>query len=187
VDIGTGAPLVVGLGNPGRSYRRTRHNAGRTVAEHILEKSELVADGDWPEGYVALASYGGRRFLVAIPGVFMNISGPALAQVVERYGVAPERVVVIHDDIDIPLGDVRVKQGGGTGGHLGLASVIKALGDGSFARVRMGVGRPPAGVDPAEYVLSDFSEEEANEYEASIERAAEAALQIVLGDADGAG
>lgn len=175
---------MVGLGNPGRSYRRTRHNAGRAAAEHILEKCGLVADGDWPEGYVAVVSYGGRRFLVMVPGVFMNISGRAVAPVVERYRVAPERVVVIHDDIDIPLGDVRFKRGGGTGGHLGLESIFEALGDKNFSRVRMGVGRPPAGVDPADYVLSDFSEEEAEEYEASIAHAAEAVLEMVLGETD---
>jgi PTH1 family peptidyl-tRNA hydrolase len=177
---------VVGLGNPGRGYRHTRHNAGRTAAERILEKSELVAAGDWPEGYVAVAGYGGRRFLVMVPGVFMNISGRAVAPVVERYRVALERVVVMHDDIDIPLGEVRFKRGGGTGGHLGLASMIEALGEEGFARVRIGVGRPPAGVDPADYVLSGFSEEEIGEYEASIERAAEAAMEIILGEADGA-
>jgi PTH1 family peptidyl-tRNA hydrolase len=176
--------MVVGLGNPGRSYSRTRHNAGRTAAEYILEKSEVVAADDWPEGYVAFVSYGGRKFLVMVPGVFMNISGGAVASVVERYGVAPERVVVIHDDIDIPLGDVRVKRGGGTGGHLGLASIIEALGDENLARVRMGVGRPPTGVDPADYVLADFTEEEAGEYEESIERAAGAALEMVLGETD---
>lgn len=178
---------MVGLGNPGRKYRHTRHNAGRTAAERILEKSELVAGGDWSEGYVAVASYSGRRFLVMIPGVFMNMSGRAVAPVVERYRIAPERVVVMHDDIDIPLGEVRVKSGGGTGGHLGLDSMIEALGDEGFARVRIGVGRPPAGMDPADYVLSDFSEKEVGEYEASIERAAGAALEMVMGETDGAG
>jgi PTH1 family peptidyl-tRNA hydrolase len=186
VDVGKGAPLVVGLGNPGRNYRHTRHNAGRTAAERILEKSELVAVGDWQEGYVAVADYSGRRFLVMIPGVFMNISGRAVAPVVWRYGVVPDRVVVIHDDIDIPLGEVRVKRGGGTGGHLGLASMVEALGDEGFSRVRVGVGRPPVGVDPADYVLSSLPEEEVGEYEASIERAAEAALEMVMGENDGA-
>ena len=186
-DIGKGTPLLVGLGNPGRVYRRTRHNAGSTAAEFILEKSELVAAGELPEGYVAFVSYGGRQFLVMIPGVFMNVSGRAVAPVVKRYRVDPRQVVVIHDDIDIPLGEVRVKRAGGTGGHMGLASIIEALGCEDFARVRIGVGRPPAGVDPADYVLSDLPDEEIGDYEASIERAAEAAMETILGEADGAG
>ena len=174
---------MVGLGNPGRKYRRTRHNAGSAAAGLILGKARLIAAGDWPEGYVAFAGQGERHFLVMIPGVFMNNSGRAVAAVVERYKVAPGRVVVMHDDIDIPLGEVRVKQGGGTGGHLGLASIVEALGYEDFARVRIGVGRPPAGVDPAAYVLSDFPKEEAEEYEESIARAAEAAMEMALGEA----
>jgi PTH1 family peptidyl-tRNA hydrolase len=179
-------PLVVGLGNPGRSYRRTRHNAGRTAAGRILEKGEVIAAGDWPEGLVAFVDYRGRKFLVMVPGVFMNVSGRVVAPVVERYGVSPEQVVVIHDDIDIPLGDVRVKRGGGTGGHQGLASIVGALGEESVARVRIGIGRPPAGMDPADYVLSNFTEAEADEYEESVERAAVAALGVVLGESNGA-
>jgi PTH1 family peptidyl-tRNA hydrolase len=184
LDIEKSVPLVVGLGNPGRGYRRTRHNAGRRAAERILEKGEVIATGEWPEGYLAFVDYRGRELLVVVPGVLMNNSGRAVAPVVKRYGIEPERVVVIHDDIDIPMGDVRVKRGGGTGGHLGLASVVEALGDENIARVRMGIGRPPPGVDPADYVLSDFAEEEAEEYEESIDRAAEAALEMVFGKAD---
>jgi peptidyl-tRNA hydrolase, PTH1 family len=122
-----------------------------------------------------------RRFLVLRPSTFMNNSGRAVAPVLERYGIDPEMMVVIHDDIDIPLGEIRVKRGGGTGGHRGLASLVEEIGSGNFIRVRIGVGRPPEGVDPAEYVLTGFTEEEREQARASVKRATEAALDLVTG------
>ena len=122
-----------------------------------------------------------RRFLVLRPSTFMNNSGRAVAPVLERYGIDPEMMVVIHDDIDIHLGEIRVKRGGGTGGHRGLASLVEEIGSGNFTRVRIGVGRPPEGVDPAEYVLTGFTEEEREQARASVKRATEAALDLVTG------
>ena len=121
------------------------------------------------------------RFLVLRPLTFMNNSGHAVAPVLKRYGIDPERMVVIHDDIDIPLGEIRVKRGGGTGGHRGLASLVEEIGSGDFVRVRIGIGRPPDGVDPAQYVLTGFTEEERVQARASIERATQTALDFVTG------
>jgi len=173
--------LVAGLGNPGRKYRSTRHNAGLTVAEALLEQDTVRASGRWWGGDLSLVEAASRRFLVLRPSTFMNNSGRAVAPVLERYGIDPEMMVVIHDDIDIPLGEIRVKRGGGTGGHRGLASLVEEIGSGNFIRVRIGVGRPPEGVDPAEYVLTGFTEEEREQARASVKRATEAALDLVTG------
>lgn len=137
----------------------------------MVARSEVLAEGRWPEGRLFFMSRGPSRFLVLEPRIFMNTIGRAVAPVKSRYGIELDRVIVLHDDIDIPLGDVRVKRGGGTGGHRGLESLIEALGGGGFTRVRIGVGRPPEGVDPADHVLSPFRREEHEEAGESISRA----------------
>lgn len=171
--------MVIGLGNPGRRYMDTRHNAGIMTADVISKSSQIVEGSKWNEGRLALLENGGTRFLLMVPGTYMNASGPAVARVARHYGLGPDRLVVLHDDIDIPLGDVRVKRGGGTGGHRGLVSLEEELGSSGFDRVRIGVSRPPAGVDPADYVLSDFTGEERETAMESISRAAEATLRLV--------
>lgn len=168
----------MGLGNPGRRYRDTRHNAGFMAAEKILERSELLAEGSWPLGRLALVKSGALKVFVLEPLTFMNESGRAVAPVVRRYGLETGRLIVLHDDIDVPPGDVRVKRGGGTAGHQGLNSLVEVLGSGGFSRVRIGVGRPPGKMDPADYVLSAFSEEEREGSLAAINRAADLALQV---------
>ncbi|MHB8895703.1 MAG: aminoacyl-tRNA hydrolase [Candidatus Geothermincolia bacterium] len=182
-DSDAGIALVVGLGNPGRKYRNTRHNLGRLAAEAVIESSEVLARGKWSEGRLAYVSSGGRKFLVLTPETFMNLSGRAVGPVLERYRIEPSRMLVIHDDIDLPLGDVRVKEGGGTAGHRGLASLVETIGQGAFRRIRMGVGRPPGGVDAADYVLSCFSESESEQARMEISQVAEA----ILGEVTGAG
>ena len=173
--------LVVGLGNPGRKYRSTRHNMGRMAAEAVARSSSVLAQGKWPAGKLTLAKAGGRRFLILAPETFMNLSGRAVSPVIERYGLSPADVLVVHDDIDLPLGEVRVKKGGGTGGHRGLASLTDELADPGFTRVRIGVGRPPDGVDAAEYVLAPFDDREREVASSAVEEAAQAALREVTG------
>jgi PTH1 family peptidyl-tRNA hydrolase len=179
LDTGGGPVLVVGLGNPGRRYRSTRHNAGRVAADRIIGRSQVLAQGKWPAGRLWLLSAGGRRFLVLEPETFMNLSGQAVEPVLKTYGLKPEQVLAIHDDIDLALGDVRLKKAGGTGGHRGLNSLADRLGGAGFSRVRIGVGRPPEGIDAAEYVLDPFGSEEREAVERSIDEAAEAALTAV--------
>lgn len=171
---------MVGLGNPGRAYRGTRHNAGVEAARLLEAGSELLAKGRWPDGRLFLVKRGQGRFLVLEPRTFMNVSGRAVAPVAGRYRIGPGRVIVLHDDIDIPLGEVRVKRGGGTAGHRGLESLAEALGGRGFTRVRIGVGRPPDGVDPTEHVLSAFREDEREAAGESIARASELALELAL-------
>lgn len=180
VGRGDADALVVGLGNPGREYSGTRHNAGYMAAEVLVRESEVVAEGDWPLGRLALARKGPTKFLVLRPGTFMNDSGTAVSPVMKHYGLEPGRLVVVHDDIDIPLGDVRLKRGGGTAGHRGLESLVRALGSDHFSRVRIGVGRPPERVDAADYVLSAFSPAEREDAAVSAAMAADLALALVL-------
>ena len=187
VERGGSPVLVVGLGNPGRKYRSTRHNAGFMAADLLMEQGMLLARGKWPEGELALLEFSGRRFLVAKPVTFMNESGRAVAPILKTYGLDPSSMVVIHDDIDVPLGDVRVRRGGGTAGHRGLDSLVRETGGAGFARVRVGVGRPPAGVDPADHVLSGFADKEQEEARSSVEKAAKAALDLISGVEDGSG
>lgn len=175
-DSGPGYALVVGLGNPGRSYRSTRHNAGCMAADEILTSSREIANGRWPDGKLWLAESGGKKFLVLEPSTFMNLSGRAVRPVLEAYKIKPEQVIVIHDDIDLPVGDVRFKTGGGTGGHKGLSSIIDQIGTRDFSRIRIGVGRPPEGMDAAQYVLERFEPGEAGVAGSATREAAEVAI-----------
>jgi PTH1 family peptidyl-tRNA hydrolase len=142
----TRSPFVVGLGNPGRSYERTRHNAGYLVADELAKRH----DGSWrkkKKAETAPVSLGLKDATLLKPTTFMNNSGSALSD------YRPEDLIVVHDDLDLDAGVVRVKVGGGAGGHNGLRSVIGRLGN-DFVRVRIGIGRPPAGVTVTDYVLS---------------------------------
>jgi PTH1 family peptidyl-tRNA hydrolase len=137
--------VVVGLGNPGRSYERTRHNIGFLVVEELAKRHS----GSWrakKKAEAAPVGFGTRNLTLLKPTTYMNNSGVALA------GYKPEQLVVVHDDLDLPAGDVRVKVGGGAGGHKGLRSIIQHLGN-DFIRVRIGIGRPPVGMTVTDYVL----------------------------------
>jgi peptidyl-tRNA hydrolase, PTH1 family len=171
----TRSPLVVGLGNPGRSYERTRHNVGALVADELARRH----GGSWrkkKKTEAAPVSLGSREVTLLKPTTFMNNSGAALA------GYGDEDLILVHDDLDLPPGDVRVKAGGGAGGHNGLRSVIQRLGP-DFVRVRVGIGRPPAGVGVTDYVLSrmdaavrDAVPKAADAVEAVVEDGPEAAM-----------
>ncbi len=147
--------LVVGLGNPGRRYARTRHNAGFMVLDR-LAAAEGVAFRERPE--FALAEWAGGYLMK--PLTYMNLSGRAVAPFVRKKGIPLDRLLVVHDDVDLPLGRLRFKRGGSDGGQKGVASIIAELGDPGFDRLRIGVDRPPPGVDTATWVLSPFSPRE---------------------------
>lgn len=171
----------MGLGNPGRNYQATRHNVGARALDRALQDAEVMSAGTWKAGSLSLAGYHGGYFLALKPATFMNNSGQAVAPVKKRYRLTPERIVVLHDDIDIPMGEVRWKTGGGSGGHRGVASIAEEIDDGGFVRLRIGVGRPPEGTDPAEYVLSRFDPGEKEDVEASISEASARALDLLRG------
>jgi PTH1 family peptidyl-tRNA hydrolase len=156
-----GAPryLVVGLGNPGERYRRNRHNIGfhcveRLAREHGIALGKKRFQAVWGQGRIA-----GEPVVLAMPQTYMNDSGRAVAPLSRWFKIPPERIMVVYDDLDLPVGRVRLRLGGSSGGHHGLESIIAELGTGDFNRLRIGIGRPEFG-DPIDYVLNDISREQ---------------------------
>ncbi len=176
--------LVVGLGNPGPSYAGTRHNVGAMVAELLSARAEARLKAQRRNrADVAETRFGdppGERAVLAIPRTYMNESGGPVARLSGFYTISPERVLVAHDELDLPFGTVRVKRGGGDNGHNGLRSIRSALGTGDFCRLRIGIGRPPGRMDSAAYVLKQFSSAEKRDLEFEIDRAADAAEAVVV-------
>ena len=178
--------LVLGLGNPGQRYRDTRHNAGFLVADRIAGRHGGSCDRKQLGAQVGTVRVGETPVVVAKPQSFMNLSGQVGASLRGFYKVEATDVVVVHDDIDLPFGDVRVKSGGGHGGHNGLRDLQTRLGTNDFARVRFGVGRPPEGRDVAQFVLAPFTPAEQSVLPELIDRAADAVEHVVtdgVGDA----
>lgn len=167
--------LVVGLGNPGPNYAKTRHNLGFMVADVLAERIGSGFKVHKKSGAeVTTGRLGNRAVVLAKPRVYMNESGRQVGPLANFYSVAPADVVVLHDELDIDFGRIRLKLGGGEGGHNGLRSVAAALGTKDFQRVRIGVGRPPGRKDPAAYVLETFSTVERPEVPTICEQAADA-------------
>lgn len=176
--------LVVGLGNPGPTYAGHRHNIGSMVvdllAERIGARFRSLARGraDVVEG--RLGGVPGVRVVLAKPRSYMNESGGPVSGVASFYKVAPDQLLVIHDELDIPYATLRLKLGGGDNGHNGLRSIRRSLGTGDFYRLRCGIGRPPGRQDPADFVLSPFSSSERKELPTFVDRAADAAEAVVV-------
>jgi peptidyl-tRNA hydrolase, PTH1 family len=175
--------LVVGLGNPGREYVGNRHNVGFMVADLLASRvgakfgRHKRAHAEVAEGRLG---FGGPKLIVAKPLTFMNLSGAPVAALGQFFKVPVENVVAVHDELDVPYGQVRVKRGGGEGGHNGLRSMSKSLGSKEYARVRFGIGRPPGRQDPADFVLSDFGAAERKELDFLVDRAADVVEAVVL-------
>lgn len=153
--------LVLGLGNPGWRYRRTRHNLGFLAVDALRTR---LGGGRWERrGRLLLSRAAGSRekeIFLAKPQTWMNESGTAARELVRALRLAPGEMVLVHDDLDLPVGRIRLRPGGSAGGHRGVASVLTVLGTQEIGRVRIGIGRPPPGVDPADYVLSPPSRPE---------------------------
>ncbi len=180
---GSGGTLIVGLGNPGLRYYRTRHNAG-FVAVDILARKYDVLYRVKKDYELAEAHFYTETVYLAKPLTYMNMSGRAVKKLRRKLGIDPSRILVIHDDIDLRPGTIRIKMGGSSGGHLGVESVIRELGTKDFARVRIGVGRPPEGTDPAEYVLAELEDDQWEEFLEWCEEAAAAAEAVVMDGLD---
>ena len=172
--------LIVGLGNPGREYADTRHNIGFKVADVIGERLGLQWRKDADVVYAK--SFGEHPFLVLKPQTFMNRSGYAVSRFAGYHNVDPGELLVVVDDVDLPLGRIRVRAGGSAGTHNGLKSVVEQLGTREFPRMRLGVGRGDARRDLADYVLAGFDAAERADVEALITRAADAAQMFVAED-----
>ncbi len=179
----TGTPadwLVVGLGNPGREHERTRHNVGIEVLQELVERHDARLRSGRQDAWVAEVRVDGRRVALAVPKTFMNESGLAVGKLVRRFGVEPERLIVIHDELDLSTAVLRVKAGGGLAGHKGLRSIVDHLGDDRFLRIRIGVSKPPGGKERgADHVLGRFSKRERSAVDVTVARAADAVECIV--------
>jgi PTH1 family peptidyl-tRNA hydrolase len=171
--------LIVGLGNPGPSYAGNRHNVGFMVLDELARRvggrfTSHKAGADLLEGRLA-----GLRVIMARPRSFMNISGPAVAGTARYFKIPATDVVVVHDDLDLDYGVLKVKRGGGEGGHNGLRSISACLGSKDYLRVRFGIGRPPGRMDPADFVLRDFSPVQRRELDLLVDRCADAVEQLI--------
>lgn len=173
--------VVVGLGNPGARYRRTRHNAGFRVVDRLASRWSVPVAREVHRALLGETMRGTERVLLVKPQTYMNDSGDAVARLQRFYRVAASRVVAVHDDVDLPVGRVRLRIGGRAAGNRGVDSLITVLGDPGFPRVRVGVGRPAAGPVPAAYVLGIPAPDEATALAVAEERAADA-VELLLDD-----
>jgi PTH1 family peptidyl-tRNA hydrolase len=171
--------LVVGLGNPGERYAETRHNIGCMVAMRVADRAGIALKRQGYQGIYGVGRVVGEETTLLLPQTFMNRSGASVAPACQSLGVTPGDLIIVHDEIDLPFGTLRVKVGGGHGGHNGLRSITAALGHGDFVRVRIGVDRPPPGGDVSGYVLSRFAAAERQVLSELVEQAA-VVLEVIL-------
>ena len=179
--------LVVGLGNPEPRYARNRHNIGRMVIDLLVGRTGATLSRHRTHARVAEVRLGllpggapGPRAVLAEPTAFMNVSGGPVRALTQFYGLGAERLLVIHDDLDLPEHTLRLKRGGGEGGHNGLRSVSQALGTRDYARLRVGIGRPPGRQDVADFVLTDLPPRSRAQWGVTLEQAADAVQAVVL-------
>jgi PTH1 family peptidyl-tRNA hydrolase len=175
--------LVAGLGNPGKEYAANRHNVGFLVVDLLAKRvGAKFGRGKRVQAEVAEGrlGFGGPKLILVKPLTFMNLSGAPVVALAQFFKVPVEQVIAVHDELDVPFGQVRAKRGGGEGGHNGLRSMSKSLAGKEYARVRFGIGRPPGRQEPADYVLSDFAGAERKELEFLVDRAADVVEAVVL-------
>jgi PTH1 family peptidyl-tRNA hydrolase len=173
--------LVVGLGNPGPGYAGNRHNAGFMVADLLAGRAGERFKAHRSRADVVEGRLSGVRVVLVKPMTYMNLSGGPARAVADFFKVPVDRVVAVHDELDIPYGQLRLKRGGGSGGHNGLKSLDSSLGSKDYLRVRFGIGRPPGQQDPADYVLKDFSAVERKTLDLEVDRAADAVEALLTG------
>lgn len=171
--------LLVGLGNPGREYRESRHNFGFMVADRIAERLNTGFTKVQFKALISKASFEGKKIIIAKPQTYMNLSGQAVIPLMHYYKIPQSRLLVIHDDLDIPFSVLRMRPAGGNGGQKGLGSIIEQLGNQDFARLRCGIGHPPGQMDVKDYVLNKFTKDECELLPSLIDNAAEAALAFI--------
>lgn len=171
--------LLVGLGNPGREYKDNRHNVGFMLVDRLSVLLDVRMNRLQARALVASTSYQGRKIILAKPQTYMNLSGQSVGGLARFYKLPLENVMVAHDDLDLPFGVIRIRPGGGAGGQKGVASTIECLGSRDFPRLRIGIGRPPGRMDPADYVLQDFPQADLVTLSETLGRAAQAVLVFV--------
>lgn len=171
--------VIVGLGNPGREYSATRHNVGFMAIDELARRLGITSWRSRHEAEIAEFRGEGDTILLVKPQTYMNLSGKAVGEIVRWYKLTAADIIVIFDDLDLPVGKLRLRTKGGSGGHRGIESMLVHLGQDDFARVRIGIGRPPQGWETADYVLGRFTAEECPIIAETINRAADAAEGIV--------
>lgn len=171
--------LVAGLGNPGREYRENRHNIGFMLVDRLCRELLITPGKVQAKAIIATGQYAGKKVILAKPQTYMNLSGQSIGGLMRFYKIHNDRLLVAYDELDLPLGTIRLRPGGGSSGQKGMASTIQQLGTQNFARLRLGIGRPPGQMDPAAYVLQDFTRQEKDELEAVLNRAIKAALIFI--------
>jgi PTH1 family peptidyl-tRNA hydrolase len=172
--------LLVGLGNPGREYKDNRHNVGFMAIDRLVVRLNARGMKLQSKAIVVSATHEERKLILAKPQTFMNLSGQSVQGLAHFYKVPLTNLMVLSDDLDIPFGTIRIRASGGAGGQRGMASTIERLGTRDFPRLRIGIGRPPGRMDPAAYVLQDFSKDEAQTLSEVLDHAADAVLAFVV-------
>lgn len=170
--------LVVGLGNPGRHYRGNRHNAGFMLLDRLASELKLPLQIAQSNALIGVDDRHTPRLILAKPQTYVNESGRSVASLVRSFKVELPGLLVVFDELDLPLGSVRMRPFGGSSGHRGMRSIINHLGETGFPRLRLGIGRPSSGIDPARYVLSDFKPAEQGRFDQALERAVDCVRQF---------
>ena len=171
--------LLIGLGNPGREYKDTRHNFGFMLIDRIAVRLNARGMKVQSKAIVTDAMYEGRKLILAKPQTYMNLSGQAVQGLVHFYKIPLTNLMVLSDDLDIPFETIRIRAAGGPGGQRGLSSVIESLGTKDFPRLRLGIGRPPGRMDPANFILQNFSRDEMKSISEILDAGADAVLEFV--------
>jgi PTH1 family peptidyl-tRNA hydrolase len=174
--------LIVGLGNPGPKYHNNRHNVGFMVADALGDRANIPIRRFEFRALIGKGDYAGARLILAKPQTYMNNSGQAVSALVNFYKIPTEKILVIHDDLDLPFGTLRMRPQGGTGGQRGLGSIIAKLNTQNFARLRVGISRPPGRMDPSDYVLHDFDPPEEEMLPEVLKTAVEAIKMFIIED-----
>lgn len=167
--------IVVGLGNPGKQYERTRHNVGFLVIEKVLEKLNLRLDQEDFNGHYTIYRHNGEKILFVEPQTYMNLSGECVSKMMAFYKISPEDLIVVHDDLDLPLGKLRLRMTGSSGGQKGMGNIINLLGTSNIKRIRVGISNNKL-MDTADYVLGKFSKEDMEVLNDSLNKAADAII-----------
>jgi len=171
--------LIVGLGNPGRNYRENRHNIGFMLIDRLAIRLDAKMTRLQSKALVGSTRYNDAKVILAKPQTFMNLSGQAVQGLARFYKLPLSNLLIAHDDLDLPFGTIRLRPGGGAGGQKGIKSTIERLGTPDFPRLRLGIGRPPGRMDPAAYVLQNFSKGDEMLLSETLDRAADAAFKFI--------
>ncbi|OQY90681.1 MAG: aminoacyl-tRNA hydrolase [Anaerolineae bacterium UTCFX1] len=172
--------LLIGLGNPGREYANTRHNFGFMAIDRLAVRLNAQGMKVQSKAIVTSAIYQDHKLILAKPQTFMNLSGQSVQGLAHFYKIPNENLMILSDDLDLPFGTIRIRASGGPGGQRGLSSILEKLGTKDVPRMRLGIGRPPGRMDPADYVLQNFSRDDLKSLSELLDRAADAALEFVV-------